>query len=402
MGDDRTRYAVVGLGSRARMFTTALTRRYADRAELVGFCDPNRTRMAWHNKVLGTSVPTYEPADFTRMLADERVDTVVVTSVDSTHHRYAIAAMEHGCDVITEKPLTVDAAKCRAILDARARTGRRLTVSFNYRYSPRNSAVKQLVQDGAIGDVLSVHLEWLLDTRHGADYFRRWHRDKRHSGGLMVHKASHHFDLVNWWLAAVPETVVGFGDLRFYGRENAEKRGEPGGGPWAIDLAGDETLKALYLDARHEDGYRRDQDVFADGISIEDDMAVLVRYDTGATLSYHLTAYSPWDGYRVMLNGTRGRIELDVVERSDEKGSERLTVQRLWEPARSVPIEGGDGGHGGGDARLLDDLFGGPREPDPLGRAAGHLEGARAMLVGAAANQSFETGAAVRIADLLS
>ena len=401
MGDDRTRYAVVGLGSRARMFTTALTRQYRDRAELVGFCDPNRTRMAWHNKVLGTSVPTYEPADFTRMLADVRVDTVVVTSMDRTHHRYAIAAMEHGCDVITEKPLTVDAAKCRAILDARARTGRRLTVSFNYRYSPRNSAVKQLLQDGAIGDVLSVHLEWLLDTRHGADYFRRWHRDKRNSGGLMVHKASHHFDLVNWWLAAVPETVVGFGDLRFYGRENAEERGEPGGGPWAIDLAGDETLKALYVDGRHEDGYRRDQDVFADGISIEDDMAVLVRYDTGATLSYHLTAYSPWEGYRVMLNGTRGRLELDVVERSDEPGSERLTVQRLWEPARTVPIEGGDGGHGGGDARLLDDLFGGQREPDPLGRAAGHLDGARAMLVGAAANRSFATGNPVRIADLL-
>jgi predicted dehydrogenase len=415
---DRTRYAVVGLGSRALMFTTALTRQYRDRAELVGFCDPNRTRMAWHNKALGTSVPAYQPADFVRMLADERVDTVVVTSVDRTHHRYAIAAMAHGCDVISEKPLTVDAAKCRAILDAQARTGRRLTVSFNYRYSPRNAAVKKLVADGAIGDVQSVHLEWLLDTRHGADYFRRWHRDKRNSGGLMVHKASHHFDLVNWWLGAVPQTVVGFGDLRFYGRENAELRGDPADDRWAIDLAGDATLKGLYLDAEHEDGYRRDQDVFSDGISIEDDMAVLVRYDTGATLSYHLTAYSPWEGYRVMLNGTRGRIELDVVERSYVSGAEhdpnrpgagggpaidvaRLTVQRLWEPAETVPIEEGDGGHGGGDARLLADLFGGAREPDPLGRAAGHLDGARAMLVGAAANRSFATGGPVRISDLL-
>ena len=98
--------------------------------------------------------------------------------------------------MVTEKPLTVDELRCQAILNAQARTGRRLNVSFNYRYAPRNAAVKELITSGAIGDVLSVHLEWLLDTQHGADYFRRWHRDKRNSGGLMVHKASHHFDLV--------------------------------------------------------------------------------------------------------------------------------------------------------------------------------------------------------------
>jgi predicted dehydrogenase len=236
----------------------------------------------------------------------------------------------------------------------------------------------------------------------------------------MVHKASHHFDLVNWWLSAIPETVFGFGDLRFYGRERAEERGAPGrgDGPWAIDLDADPTLKALYRDAEPEDGYRRDQNVFGDGVSIEDDMAVLVRYAGGATLSYHLTAYSPWEGYRVMVNGTGGRLELEVVERSYVSGGAadpnapgtgggpaidvaRLTVQRLWEPAETVAIEEGDGGHGGGDARLLEDLFAPAPRPDPLRRSAGPLDGARAMLVGAAANRSFATGLPINLpADL--
>ncbi|HEY6738116.1 MAG TPA: Gfo/Idh/MocA family oxidoreductase, partial [Actinopolymorphaceae bacterium] len=290
-----------------------------------------------------------------------------------------------------------------------------------------------LLRSGAIGDVLSVHFEWLLDTRHGADYFRRWHRDKRNSGGLMVHKASHHFDLVNWWLDTTPQTVFGFGGLKFYGYDNAEARGETprpyrshgsptrATDPWAIDLEGDPTLRGLYLDAEAEDGYLRDRDVFSDGISIEDDMAVLVRYTSGASMTYHLTAYSPWEGYRVMFNGTRGRLELDCEERSYVSGrrddphgpgvdpstgpplqSTRLTLRPLWEAPREIPIVEGEGGHGGGDRRLLDDLFGPPAATsDPLGRAAGHLDGAYAMLVGAAANRSFATEMPVRIADLV-
>ena len=62
-----------------------------------------------------------------------------------------------------------------------------------------------------------MHFEWLLDTAHGADYFRRWHRLKDVSGGLLVHKSTHHFDLVNWWLADVPTRVYASGGLKFYG-----------------------------------------------------------------------------------------------------------------------------------------------------------------------------------------
>ncbi|MEK8174859.1 Gfo/Idh/MocA family oxidoreductase [Streptomyces sp. M19] len=105
-----------------------------------------------------------------------------------------------------------------------------------------------------------MHFEWLLDVRHGADCFRRWHREKEHSGGLMVHKSSHHFDLVNWWLGARPEEVFGYGRLGFYGREAGAQRLPPGlrarprlvrrrGRPFALDLSGNDALRSLYLDA---------------------------------------------------------------------------------------------------------------------------------------------------------
>ncbi len=111
---------------------------------------------------------------------------VIVTSMDCTHDQYIIRAMELGCDVITEKPVTIDAGKINGILKAIARTGRKLRVAFNYRYAPTASRLREPLIRGAIGRPLVVDFSWMLDTRHGADYFRRWHADKDRSGGLLV------------------------------------------------------------------------------------------------------------------------------------------------------------------------------------------------------------------------
>jgi predicted dehydrogenase len=440
--NDRKRYAIVGTGIRSQMFSKALLGDFKDHGRLVAYCDINQVRMdlynRWYAKELKAApIATYKPERFDDMIREQKVDCAIVTSIDRTHHRYICRAMELGCDVITEKPMTIDAEKCQQILDTQKRTGKRLTVAFNYRYSPRNAKVKELLMGGTIGEVISVHFEWLLDTQHGADYFRRWHRDKRNSGGLLVHKATHHFDLVNWWLASRPKTVFAMGDLRFYGRENAEERGvtrfydrafgrkNSEGDPFAIHM--DEPSNGIgshemYLQAEQEDGYVRDQSVFGDGISIEDDIAVMVRYASRATMSYHLTASSPWEGYRVAFNGTKGRLELDVVERpyvggaepdhnlahnvggsSEERVNEPVTL--LLRPHWGVPIridlpQTTEGGHGGGDRRLLKDIFIGAGD-DPLGRAASHVDGAISILTGIAANRSLACGLPVDVESLI-
>ncbi|MCZ2810733.1 Gfo/Idh/MocA family oxidoreductase [Modestobacter sp. VKM Ac-2979] len=441
------RYAVVGTGHRAEMYVAALLGSHADVGRLVALCDPNSTRMAYYQRQFAAAhpgsapLPAYGPEDFDTMLDREQPDVVIVASVDFTHAEYISRALRAGRDVITEKPLTTDAAGCRTIVDAVDETGRDLVVTFNYRYSPRNAAVRRLVAEGAIGAVTSVHFEWVLDSVHGADYFRRWHRDKSLSGGLFVHKATHHFDLVNWWVGAVPETVFALGDLRFYGDANAKERGlgerparshgapDAGRDPFALDLAGNDRLRQLYLEAEVEDGYIRDQDVFSPGITIEDNMALLLRYADGPVLSYSLNAHGPWEGYRVSINGTEGRIELSVVERAAvvaaddviggfgvavdpsatpeevqaasgarSEGTE-LVLQRRWAAAQRIEVPEGPGAHGGGDALLLDDLFRPGTRSDPLGQAAGWLDGVRSVLVGAAANQSLTTGQVVHLAD---
>ncbi|MEV0590970.1 Gfo/Idh/MocA family protein [Nonomuraea cavernae] len=414
-----TRYAFVGLGHRAQMYVDALLGDWRDTGTIVAFCDTNQTRMDYYVERVGRPVPCFAPHDYGKLL--ETADAVVVCTVDATHARYVCAALDAGLDVIVEKPLTVDAESCAAIAEAAERATGRLVVTFNYRYSPRNSAVKRLLGDGAIGDVTSAHFEWRLDTIHGADYFRRWHRDRANSGGLLVHKSTHHFDLVNWWLGAAPELVFAQTELRFYGQalprgpRPARGQGAPGLGtdPFILDISADDRLKRLYLDAEHEDGYLRDQDVFGPGVTIDDTMAVLVRYANRAMLTYSLTAHAPSEGYRAVFNGTEGRVELEVCERPwtppqaavDPSAAgkehvtgawERLTLHRHWHEPEEVPIEQGAGGHGGGDRLLLDDVFRGPGD-DPLGRPAGYRDGIRSVLVGVAANRSAATGRPVRL-----
>ncbi len=423
-----TRYALIGVGGRARMYYQAIATQFAETSCLVGLCDVNQVRMDYANRCLQeewnvTPVPTYPADQFDRMIQEQKPDAIIVTSIDRTHHRYIIRAMEMGCDVISEKPMTIDQEKCQAILDAIQRTGRRLRVTFNYRYAPHNTKIRELIMDGAIGHVHSIHFEWLLDTYHGADYFRRWHRDKRNSGGLLVHKATHHFDLVNFWIASRPKTVFAMGDLMFYGRENAENRGvthfyarafgseNAQDDPFALHMERYPRLKEMYLDAEKEDGYYRDQSVFGDGISIEDTMGVMVRYQNKAIMTYSLNAYMPWEGYRVVFNGDRGRIQVAIVENAyvnaggdaSAEGMTRaknITVFPLFAEPYQVEIPEGIGGHGGGDAVMLNDIFSDP-QPDRFNRAASHIDGAMSILVGIAANCSIKTGLPVQVNDLV-
>ncbi len=421
-------YVLVGTGGRAEFFYGAIARDFRDTADLVGFCDINQTRMNYANHLLETkysyqSVPTYKADQFEQMLKELKPDYCIVTTMDRTHHTYIIKAMELGCDVITEKPLTIDEERAQSILEAVERTNRKLRVTFNYRYAPHNTKIRELIEDGVIGDVHAVHFEWLLNTEHGADYFRRWHRDKRNSGGLLVHKSTHHFDLVNFWLQSYPDTVLAMGDLMFYGRENAEKRGETKfyqraygndyakSDHFALQLEENEHLSKMYLYAEKEDGYQRDQSVFGDGISTEDTLGLIAKFKNKAILTYSLHAYAPWEGFNVAFNGTKGRIEVKVVEKSyvnsggtkEEEGalsSMSLTVHPIVGKPYEVDIEEGEGGHGGGDPVLLRDIFGEPIE-DRFNRAATHIDGVKSILTGIAGNISIKTGRPVKLDSLV-
>jgi predicted dehydrogenase len=400
-------YAFAGASGRAlHMYATPIARDFQSSARIAGVFDTNQHRARLLSDRIG-GAPVYD--DFDRMLRETRPDCVIVTTVDRYHHDYIIRSLDAGCDVITEKPMTIDDVKCRAVLDAERRSGKTVTVTFNYRFAPYATAIKEQIRAGAVGRVLNIDFEWLLDRRHGADYFRRWHRRMENSGGLLVHKSTHHFDLMNWWLDDEPAAVSAFGALRFYGPTRAE-RGvrcstctHTASCEFFVDLKAQPGMQALYFDAESEDGYMRDGCVFDESIDIYDTMNVAVRYAGGAQLAYSLMAYSPYEGWRASITGTHGRIELEDIESGPHAGAAAHTIKRYDAHGvySTVKVDLAAGGHGGGDPLLLERLFGGRSMPDPLGHMAGSRAGAMSILVGIGANQSIAGGRTIEIAHLL-
>jgi len=389
------KYVQVGCGSRSRTYSIPIVQKYSDCAELCGVYDTNHKRAALVSDYTGKEIPVFD--DFDKMLETVKPDTVIVTTKDSMHDYYVIKAMKAGCDVIVEKPLTTTFEKALAIKKVQEETGKEVTVTFNLRFHPFFKRVKEIVSSGVIGDILSVHFEWMLDTHHGADYFRRWHRNRENSGSLLVHKSTHHFDLINWFLEEDPLYVNAFGTKRFYGPTREERSERCLTCPYKdkcefyLDVhKGD--YKMLYLDCEDVDGYFRDRCVFSEEIDIEDSISVNVQYSGGAVMSYSLTAHSPYEGINLVLNGTDGRMEIKTAMRElagfNLQSKNMLTIYNRQgeEIIMNIPTKT-TAGHGGADDGLRDAIFRG-MESDPLGQKASVRAGMMSIGIGMAANLS--------------
>jgi predicted dehydrogenase len=403
----KRKIALVGTGSRGTgMWGKDVLKDYGDRVDYVGLCDVNPGRVEASKKLMGASCPTF--TDFDRMIDETQPDTLIVTTVDATHSEFITKGLAAGLKVITEKPMTTDEKKCQAILNAERKADKPMIVTFNYRYSPHRQKIKELLAHGRIGQLTSVDFHWYLDVYHGADYFRRWHRLRDRSGSLLVHKASHHFDLLNWWIDSDPFEVFAYGALEFYG-SNHEFRSTncrvceyKKQCKFYWDVTKDKTYMALYAANEKHDKYYRDGCVWREDVDIFDKMAVQIKYANNVQVSYSLTTYSPYEGYRIAFNGTDGRLEAWIHERQPwamDKFDE-IRVTDSFGKSELIRIPFGTGGHGGGDVRMKDMIFKNPDIEDPLKLAAGSRDGAMSCLIGIAARKSIDSGKPVAITSL--
>ncbi len=423
----KKRLAIIGTGHRGTGFWgKTLVDNYSDVVEFVGLCDTNPGRLAFAKQRTGVTCATF--TDYDNMLKTVRPEIVIVTTVDADHDIHIVKALEAGSDVITEKPMTTDEIKCQKIIDAEKRTGKKVWVAFNYRHGPHMMKMKELLANNRIGKVTSVDFNWMLNVYHGSDYFRRWHGLTNRSGSLWVHKATHHFDLLNWWLDSDPLEVTAEGSLEHYGKNNSFRGVKCRGCQYRdqcrfyLDITQNEWLNNLYVKNEHHDGYFRDGCVWRNEIDIYDKMSAQIKYANGVMVNYSLTTYSPYEGWRIAFNGFDGRMESwqdipyqddnalnqeqrHAIEMSQDKDAlpgkfrEIMLMQNFAKEHEIIKVPQYPGGHGGGDKRMHNRIFRDSGD-NPHKILAGTRDGAMSLLIGVAARKSIEQNRTIKIAEL--
>ncbi|MBN2641876.1 MAG: Gfo/Idh/MocA family oxidoreductase [Victivallales bacterium] len=425
----KKRCVVVGVGNRAHCWISGIVNYHPDTNELVGLCDLMPERCEDINEVYKTNAAVY--TDYDRMLNELKPDLVVITSPESCHAEHIIKAFAAGCEVACEKPLCVTLDDAHKVLAAEKDYGRKVKMCFNYRHIPLMSKIKEVLLSGEIGSPVSMDLTWYLDYRgHGASYFRRWHRMLKESGGLLVTKACHHFDLANWWMGDVPKWVFAQGRQNFFGPGKNKFSGKRCSScshaeecEWYTDVCvkdrTEELSRELGYRVKGVRGYVRDCCPFGEDVDIYDTMGVSVEYRNGGMLNYSLNASVPFEGWNLAINCTNGRLESKITDNKPQPGWQEFF--RIVGPDGKVH-DGGSGyhishwpkdyvihvmphdktayelklpniaeGHGGGDMKLYDLVYGrGEPETDPLGILASAIDGARSTAIGAGANVSIK------------
>ena len=402
------KYVIAGAGFRCyTMFVQNLTKHFSDTVALTGAYDINYGRAKYLSELVGNGMKAYR--DFEEMLDSERPEGVIVSTVDSEHHDYIIRALNKGYDVICEKPITNTFERCLAIKEAQHRSGKKVTVTFNCRAMPHFAKLKELVAEGIIGKVYAVNFEYCLDRSHGADYFKRWHRKMEFSQGMLLHKSTHHFDIINWLLDDEPTLVTALGNQMYYGDAEKSKglrcsqcSDRENCGSAAVQdtkVDGVSINQGMFYDVEKEDSYIRDKCCFLPDADICDNIAVSVQYNRGAILNYSLNLFSMHEGYRLTLTGEKGVI---VTETWTDQNSGAFDIHVLGNDGqwKTYSIEEDSSGHFGGDIRLIERLFGEP-QPDPLCQYADSYAGFVSAMIGIAANMSIEEGRTIAVAPFL-
>lgn len=399
---------------------------YREHAELVAVLDVDQTRAA---AVLDSMLPeghptvaAYTPDEFTTMLRVSRPDTLIIASPDYTHIDYILPALANDIDVISEKPMVTTAADAARVLEAKRISLASIRVTHNLRFTSRHRKVARMVRAGRLGRVLHVSMDYHVDIQHGASYFLRWNRERAKSGGLTVHKSTHHLDLISWWLGDSPASVYAVGGLDYYGPKSSHR---------PTSATTPEEVRALdpYYRAQRESSVfpetfetsrnglyglpyetqypaGKQFTLYDEEIDIEDHVAALITFSKGASAMYSVNFSSPWEGYRATITGTDGILEVFVGQLPDGEelpGSGEIIFRPLFGSAEVISVASGEGGHDGADPMMRRALFVGPdEEVEELGLLATAEEGAMAVATGEAIWVSIAEQRVVNVSDQLA
>lgn len=353
---------------------------------IVAVVDPIIERADYINTNGGYGAKTFRHIQ--EALSAVPCDAVIVASSDAHHAEAVIPCLEAGKHVFCEKPIETTQEKCDAIRTADQAAGGKTFIGFNLRYAPVYEKARQLIAEGAIGQVLTIQADEFYDG--GRTYFRRWNRLPE-CGGLWITKASHDFDLINMFAGdARALNIYAIGSRSYYApkpeaaqycrecslREHCPDCFQENASPLA---ALTETVTGQRPDLCL---YNSDGDTFDHGIAT-------IRYENDICATYTCNVVSGFTDRRLRVSGTKGTIDGSL--------SSHEIILRRRDPATEerIPLTEGSGGHGGADGSL-----GGQFAAFVRGEVAPRVDidtAIRSVQLGLAAQCSMKSGSPVNL-----
>lgn len=269
------------------------------------------------------------------LLAEGDVDWVMIGSWNCFHADQVIAALAAGKHIFCEKPLATSLDDCLRMKAALEKApGQHFFFGLVLRYTPFYRQIKKLLDNGAIGRLVSFEFNETIDFNHGGYIHGNWRRRRENSGSHLLEKCCHDLDIANWLTGSLPVRAASFGGRDFFRMENrilAERLGKNASGRKAY----------LTWDAAEQ------VDPFSAGADIVDNQVVILEYGSGVHASFHTNCNAALIERRLYLLGTEGTL----------RGDAQTGVVELQRIGFSTKIERFEtaleiGGHYGGDATM--------------------------------------------------
>jgi predicted dehydrogenase len=325
---------IIGCGGRLRGVVRR-TLPHSSRIKVAALCDPSAESI---KRTLGEFNPdakVYE--DYGALVRDPDMDWIMVGSWNCFHKDHVVAAFEAGKHVFCEKPLGTNLSDCMDMYRAWKASGKLFSIGFTLRYSPHYRKIRELIDQGEIGEIVSMEFNEILHFNHGGYIMADWRRLKENAGTHLLEKCSHDIDLANWITGSQASRVASFGGLNFFVPKNSKHIGRLG------------------KNDKGQDAYRTWPSVtglnpFTADKDIIDNQVTIIEYANGIRATFHINCNAEIPERRMFICGTEGTIRANVIVG-------RIEIGRIGHKHNIEDVSTGvTGGHGGGDAFLSQSL----------------------------------------------
>jgi len=324
---------VIGCGSRMKYILGWLLD-LGDKYKIVALCDPDEKAIDDYRETFGSDIKIYNNHE--ELSRDPLVDWVFVGSVNNVHKDQIVSAFKAGKNVFSEKPLAVDVSGCKEIKEMYEGKKPLFFISYPLRFSPHYRRIKELINLGKIGEVVSMEFNEVLRFNHGANIMTNWRRFTEISGGHLLEKCCHDIDLANWITESTAKKLASFGGLNFFKPENKHILEK---------MEGSKSKEEM-------DSYRNwKSNPFLSDKDVVDNQVVIIEYKNGIRATLHTNCSSGLPERRMYICGTEGSIRADVL-------TGIIELRRIGPNEETIEIidEEIKGGHGGGDKFLVQAL----------------------------------------------